>query len=80
MTNRLSLLVSDWVELFRDPAAPAYTLKEKTRMEYLNDLISAAQAILDRGFDAQAFRCWKELAFLALLSRVAPANKAPLMI
>jgi len=49
-------------------------------MEYLNDPISAAQAILDRGFDAQAFRGWKELAFLALLSRVAPANKAPLMI
>lgn len=43
-------------------------------MEYLNDLINAAQAILDSGFDVQAFLGWKELAFLALLGLLGPLH------
>jgi hypothetical protein len=43
-------------------------------MEYLNDLINAAQVILDGGFDVQAFRSWKEVAFLALLGFLGPLH------
>ncbi len=43
-------------------------------MEYLNDLINAAQAILDSGFDVQAFFNWKELALLALLGMLGPLH------
>ena len=43
-------------------------------MEYLNDLISAAQAILDSGFDVQTFLGWKELAFLALSGLLGPSH------
>jgi hypothetical protein len=43
-------------------------------MEYLNDLISAAQAILDSGFDAQAFLGWKEVALITLLSLLGPLH------
>jgi len=43
-------------------------------MEYLNDLINAAQAILDNGFDAQSFVGWKELAFLGLLGLLGPLH------
>jgi len=41
-------------------------------MESLNDLIMAAQTILDSGFDIQAFLSWQTLAFLALLSLLGP--------
>ncbi len=43
-------------------------------MEYLNDLINAAQAILDSGFDVQAFLDWKELAFIMLLGLLGPLH------
>jgi hypothetical protein len=43
-------------------------------MEYLNDLIAAAQVILDSGFDPQAFLGWKELALLALLGILGPVH------
>ncbi len=43
-------------------------------MEYLNDLIRAAQAILDSGFDLQAFVGWKEVALLALVGLLGPVN------
>ena len=41
-------------------------------MEYLNDLINAAQAILDSGFDVQSFLSWKEVALLTLLGLLGP--------
>jgi hypothetical protein len=43
-------------------------------MESLSDLINAAQAILDAGFDVQAFISWKGLAFVSLLSILGPMN------
>jgi len=43
-------------------------------MEFLNDLISAAQVILDGGFDVQAFLGWKEVASLALLGLLGPSH------
>jgi len=43
-------------------------------MEYLNDLINAAQSILEKGFDVQAFLGWKEVAFLALLGVLGPLH------
>ncbi len=41
-------------------------------MESLNDLIMAAQSLLDGSFDIQAFLSWQALAFLALLSLLGP--------
>ena len=41
-------------------------------MDSLNDLINAAQMLLDSGFDIQAFLSWQTLAFLALLSLLGP--------
>ncbi|MGB6066628.1 MAG: hypothetical protein WBG50_17625 [Desulfomonilaceae bacterium] len=43
-------------------------------MEYLNDLIRAAQAILDSGFDVQSFLGWKEVALLTLLGLLGPLH------
>ena len=43
-------------------------------MEYLNDLINAAQAILDAGFDVQSFLSWKEVALLTLLGLLGPLH------
>ncbi len=43
-------------------------------MEYLNDLINAAQAILDSGFDVQAFLGWKEVALVTLLGLLGPIH------
>ncbi len=41
-------------------------------MESLTDLINSAQAILDSGFDLQAFLTWKTMAFLSLLQLLGP--------
>jgi len=43
-------------------------------MENLNELIAAAQAILDNGFDLQAFMSWELLAFLTLVALVGPLH------
>ncbi len=48
--------------------------KREVKMEYLNDLINAARAILNIGFDGQALLGWKELAFLALLGLSGPLH------
>ena len=41
-------------------------------MESLNELINAAQALLDSGFDVQAFLDWQTLAFLTLVGLLGP--------
>lgn len=41
-------------------------------MESLNELIMAAQVLLDGSFDVQAFLGWQTLAFLTLLSLLGP--------
>jgi len=41
-------------------------------MDSLADLINSAQAILDSGFDLQAFLSWKTMAFLSLLRVLGP--------
>ena len=41
-------------------------------MDYLNELITLAQTLLDRGFDVQAFLSWETAAFLALVSLLGP--------
>jgi hypothetical protein len=41
-------------------------------MDSLNELIMAAQALLDGNFDIQAFLGWQTLAFLTLLSLLGP--------
>jgi hypothetical protein len=61
------------VELFADSSVN-FELKGEDKMEYLNHLISAAQSILDNGFDAQAFTGWKELAFPGLLGLLGPLH------
>ena len=43
-------------------------------MENLNDLIAAAQAILDNGFDLSAFMSWGLLAFLTLVALLGPLH------
>jgi len=43
-------------------------------MEYLNDLINAAQVILKTGFDVEAFLIWKEAALLTLLGLLGPGH------
>jgi len=43
-------------------------------MDALNDLILAAQSILDSGFDVQAFMSWQMSAFAALVSLLGPAH------
>ena len=41
-------------------------------MDSLADLINSAQAILDSGFDVQAFLSWKGLAFVCLVQLLGP--------
>jgi len=41
-------------------------------MDSLADLLNSAQAILDSGFDVQAFLNWKTMAFLSLLHALGP--------
>jgi len=43
-------------------------------MESLNDLIASARAILDSGFDVDAFLTWRELALLCLLGLMGPLH------
>jgi hypothetical protein len=43
-------------------------------MEYLNELIAAAQAILDNGFDPSAFMSWELVAFLTLAALLGPLH------
>ena len=43
-------------------------------MENLNELIAAAQAILDNGFDLSAFMSWELLAFLTLVALLGPLH------
>lgn len=43
-------------------------------MDSLAELISAAQDILDGGFDVSAFLTWKGMAFLCLLSLLGPLH------
>lgn len=43
-------------------------------MENLNELIAAAQSILDSGFDLQAFMSWELLAFLTLAALLGPLH------
>ncbi len=43
-------------------------------MESITDLINAAQALLDAGFDVQAFLTWKSLAFISLLGLLGPLH------
>lgn len=43
-------------------------------MESLNGLIASARAILDSGFDVEAFLSWRELAFLCLLGLMGPLH------
>ena len=43
-------------------------------MESLNDLIATARAILDGGFDVDAFLTWRELALLCLLGLMGPLH------
>jgi hypothetical protein len=42
-------------------------------MDSLTDPINSAQAILDSGFDLQAFLSWKTMALLPLLSVLGPS-------
>ncbi len=43
-------------------------------MENLNELIAAAQAILDNGFDLPVFMSWELLAFLTLVALLGPLH------
>jgi hypothetical protein len=43
-------------------------------MENINDLIAAAQAILDNGFDPSAFMSWEVLAFMTLAALLGPLH------
>ncbi len=43
-------------------------------METPAELINAAQRILDRGFDLQAYLRWKQIAFISLLSLLGPLH------
>ncbi len=43
-------------------------------MENLNELIAAAQALLDNGFDLSAFLSWELLAFLTILALLGPLH------
>jgi hypothetical protein len=61
------------VKLFRDFTSVQLP-KGEDKMEYLNDLINAAQSIREKGFDVQAFLGWKEVAFLALLGVLGPLH------
>jgi hypothetical protein len=43
-------------------------------MENLNELVAAAQAILDNGFNPSAFMSWEFLAFLTLAALLGPLH------
>jgi hypothetical protein len=43
-------------------------------MESLNELISAAQRMLNTGFDVNTFMVWETMAFVALLSALGPSH------
>ena len=43
-------------------------------MDSLNELISVASVILDKGFDLQAFLNWKKTSFKTLNAHLGPAH------
>jgi hypothetical protein len=45
-----------------------------TLMDSLTDLINAAQALLDRGWELQTFFDWRAAAFLSLLGLLGPSH------
>jgi hypothetical protein len=72
--NKQNVMRSGTLPEFSGQRCLTLSLKEEPLMENLNELITAAQAILDSGFDISAFMSWKLLAFFTLAAVLGPLH------